>query len=487
MKIVVLEEKREKTEKSVVTTDNNEPENDPRNNVPRDVVKWWVPFNCGKVGTLITNKGKIGMGCGSRACYKCHRKKLFKSVTTLSQMKRYPKTSMYSLVFTPNERIQTRDDVNDFLTSFRGLLRKWERSHDLKFGYWVAECVIKDDEPPTQIICPIRAYNNPIPNDTTDKLFSECTEGSNCAICKGHGYLPSTHLHIHFVVCSPSFYFGEGQTPDHLKDRFKLDFGGRGFYGFCSDNGMGVSKCQLLKSVSDMSDYISKACLVYMAKVQKDNDDEKGKIDWRETQRGVMIASYTYGRKRHRGACGDAYGIQTTTKDYTNFVQFLFEPPDHVEKNGTDVLFGHIPEKTDNDGVGGGRYIDVMTIGRKAQKTVNGVVDLSNVLKKTKLDTDEVVTNRTYIVDNESIYLAPILKSKTLTPHWYNTPVVSKSSTWFRLTNEYFVFGRGSTVLSVPVEWYYTGGHEYLMWVMGYLMHYEYKEWLQLLKYPFID
>ena len=485
MKIIVYDEKREKKPKNDDNPESSDPPEKDVNPVPPDVVKWWIPFNCGKVGTLTTNKGTIGMGCGSRACYKCHRKKLYKSVSTLTEMKRYPKTSMYSLVFTPKERIKTRQDVDTFLTSFRGLLRKWERTHDLKFGYWVAETVVKDDEPPTEIICPIRAYNNPDPTDITDKLFRECTEGTNCPICKGHGYLPSTHLHIHFVVCCPSFYFGEGQTPDNLKDRKFYDFGGRGFHGFCNDNDMGVSRCQLLKSAKDMSEYISKACLVYIAKVQKDKDDDKGRVDWNETQRGVMIASYTYGRKRHRGACGDAYGIQTATKDYTNFVTFKFDPPDVIENNATDVLFGYIPEKADSHDKGGGRYIDIMTIGLKAQKSTNGVVDLNKVLKITKLDIDEVVKNTTYVFDDGCIYKAPTMSSSTFSKHWRNTPVVSKSSTWFKLTTEYFIFGRGSTVLSVPVEWLIMGGYDYLEWVMGYLIHYEYKEWIQLLKYPF--
>jgi len=472
MKIIVYDEKKDKIEKN---TENTEKTENTENN---DIVKWWTPFECKKKGTLTTNSGQIGMGCGSRACYECHRKKLYKSVSTLTEMKRYKHTSMYSLVFTPKERVKTHDDVSKFLSSFRGLLRKWQRTHDMKFGYWVAECVIKDNEQHTNIPCPIRQYTNPEYNEITDTLQKQCRDENKCYICRGTGYLPSTHLHIHFVVCCPSFYFGQGETPEHLKSRKFYDFGGLGFYGFCQQNNMGVSRCELLKSTKDMTEYISKACLVYMAKVQKDKDDSSGHVDWAETQRGVMIASYTYGRKRHRGSCGDAYGITTTTKDYTNYVSFHFDPPNKIEKNACDVLFGHIPEKADKTDTNGGRYIDVMTIGLKAQKNIDGVIDLNNVLKKTKLDIQSIIQNSTYIFRDGNIYQAPTMISKTLTAEWTNTAVVSK-------TSEYLIFGRGSTILSVPKEWLDIGGYDYLKWLMEFIYFFDYSEWYSLLRYPF--
>jgi len=484
MKIIIKDdykkkEKREDTDKERLQ--------DPSNNEEKNIVnKWWVPFNCGRTGTLISSSGRNGMGCGSRACMNCHRKKLRKSVSSLMEMKRYKKTSMYSLVFTPKERIKNSECVDKFLNDFRGLLRKWQRTHDLKFGYFVAECVIKEEEEHTNIPCPIRQYNSPFLNDEhLNNIHETCVNGGNCPICKGSGYLPSVHLHIHFVVCCPSFYFGDGETPEHLKDRNFYDFNGKGFYGFCKENGMtGNIMCELLRSRKDMGKYITKACLVYLSKISKTGE----KVNWSETQRSVMISSYIYGRRKHRGAIGDAYGITTTRKDYTNFVQFKYEPPPQIEKNCTDFFNGYVPDKKEQKKYEG-PLIDVMTMGKKAQKTHNLVEDDNNVLMLTELDMNNLKKNKVYIYQNDGIREGPTQKILTLKKEWSYAQIIHKFERWFFITNNDLVFGIGSTMLSVPVEWFYslfsTDGFDYLHWIMEYILQNDYEKWINLLHCPY--
>jgi len=473
-----------------------------------NTVKWWLPFQCGKVGTLHTGGGQIGMGCGSRACLKCHRKKLIKSLNAIGDLKKYPKSSMYSLVFTPKERVKTHEDVDNFLNDFRAMLRKWQRTHGMNFGYWVAETVVKDDEPPTEIICPIRKGNTPNPTSITDDVFKTCVEGGNCIICKGKGYIPSTHLHIHLVICCDSFYFGEGEIPEYLKDRNYYDFGGDGFYGFVHQfKHLGKFECQIIKDRKTMGRYIAKACLVYLGKGQKG-------VDWAESQRGCMIASYTYGKRRHRGACGDAYGYQKRTKDYTNFVSFGFHPPDDIQYNSTDAFYGYdIPKKEEKKEDYNGRYIDVMTVGKKAQKTIPPKKwFVNNVLHLTELDTieenekfyDFIKKHRVYvwkIIEEKKefgllqtsckVYEAPEVTSPILSNHWKNKQVIKKSDVWFMIDDEDFIFGKGSTMLSIPVEWFYSfyehdeGGLHYIENLLFKVKHMPYEQWITLLYYPF--
>jgi hypothetical protein len=514
MKLFVLDEtiKKHKITNTPQDEDDNTEDTDKESTPGKDHVRWWLPFDCGKVGTLYTNEGSMGMGCGSRACLKCHRKKLTKSLSVIGELKKYPKSTMYSLVFTPKERIKNHEDVDNFLRDFRAMLRKWQRTHGMHFGYWVAETVVKDEEPPTEIICPIRTGNTPRPTTITNDIFQTCVEGGDCIICKGKGYLPSTHLHIHLVICCKSFYFGEGEIPEHLKPRRYHDFGGDGFYGFVHQfDNLGKFECQIIKDRKGMGEYIAKACLVYLGKGQKG-------VDWAESQRGCMIASYTYGKRRHRGACGDAYGYKKTMKDYTNFIQFGYHPPKELLNNSTDAFYScyEKPRKSKEKREYLGRYIDVMTIGKKAQKDLPPAQRANKVLNITELDNEKTNDKFFNFIDRDCVYIwddldnisisddkktlthnriaeitkAPTITSNLLSSYWRDKQVVKKSDVWFMVTDDYLVFGKGSTMLSVPSDWLLgwlegrDGGLEYLESLMYNVRFMPYDKWIQLLYYP---
>jgi hypothetical protein len=459
-----------------------------------DGVKWWLPFECGKKNTIVSHGQRFGMGCGSRSCLTCHQKKMRKSVSAVGDLKRYKNSGMYSCVFSPSSgRIKSHDDVNDFLTKFRGMLRRWQRSHGLHFGYWVAECVVKDDEPPTDIICPVRTGNNPLPNDITNKIFEDCTTGGNCPICRGRGYLPSVHLHIHLVVCSEPFWYGDGSPPEKLKGWLTQDFAGMGWNGFKNDCGMGWCEVQTLRERGGMAQYITKACLKYITKACKETGKETKDVDWYASQRGTMISSYIYGSRRHRGACGDSYGLLRKSRDYTNFISFDFRPPPNILRNSCDVFRGDSePPNVKKEGFGGGRYVDVMEMGKKAQATVLAAAKRYSVLKETELDM--VLPHEIYIRDSweddmgcehNHFRQAERLSSTVLCSKWLNTPAVGKYDVWFSITNEYLIFGRGGTMLSVPVEWYEYGGLTYLHYILDFVDVFDYREWIELLIYPF--
>ena len=155
MRLVVLDEPSTK-EPNQDQDQNQDQTNDNENDtvLKLDPMKWWLPFRCGKETTVHTRHGSFGGACNSRGCLTCHQKKIRKSISAIEEVRKYRGSSMYAIVFSPKVgRVKTRQDVDTFLGAFRRLLRRWQRSHGLHFGYWVAETVVKDDEEPTNIPC----------------------------------------------------------------------------------------------------------------------------------------------------------------------------------------------------------------------------------------------------------------------------------------------------------------------------------------------
>ncbi len=440
-------------------------------------VKWWLPFRCGTQTTVHTKNGSFGGACNSRGCLTCHQKKIRKSISAIEDVKKYRGSSLYAIVFSPGVgRVQTTEDVNTFLTGFRKLLRRWQRSHNLHFGYWVAETVIKDDEQPTNIPCPIGQHLDEDYTPIEKDMHDNCKNG-NCPICKGRGFLPSVHLHIHLVVCCNSFWFGRGEVPKDLQHQFD-DFGGLGWWGFCESEGLGVSKCELMKSRKGMINYVSKACMNYLSKVDK---NEKGKVDWLSSQRGAMVASYVYGSKRHRGACGSIYGLTKKTRDVTNYITVQYEPPTNLASNMTSVFSGQYeppPKEQKTDGV----YLQTLKVGIKAQDNLKARVIHSNVLIKTELD---IEIGKTYTTKKEGYIQAPTIHTNTLNPSWKGVQVVSNKSLWFKIDQGLLIVGKGQTVISLPSRFFYLGGFEYIQWLFERMNVYHYRYWWQLFYYPF--
>jgi len=471
VRVVVLDEPKQK--------DDNNQEQKPQESKQPKPVKWWLPFRCGQKTTIHTKNGSFGGACNSRGCLTCHQKKIRKSISAIEEVKKYPGSSLYAIVLSPKMgRVKTAEDVNSFLKSFRKLLRRWQRSNGLHFGYWVAETVIKDNESPTKIHCPIGQYLDDDYSPGEKKLHDNCKNG-NCPICKGLGYLPSVHLHIHLVVCCDSFWFGRGEVPKDLEHRFK-DFGGLGWWNFCESENLGVSKCQLMRTRKGMVNYVSKACINYLAKVDK-TTEEPGQVDWMESQRGAMVASYIYGTKRHRGSCGSIYGITKRTRDVTNYITVQYDPPKHLEKNITSVFQGEY-KPTKKTETPGGVYLETLKIGIKAQEKLNPRITNSNVLIETELD---IELGKIYTTTKEGYIQAPTIQTKTLNNKWKKCQVIGEKSLWFKIDQGLLIIGKGQTVLSFPSRNFYQGGFEYIQWLFDGLLILEYRNWWQLFHYPF--
>ena len=142
-------------------------------------------------------------------------------------------------------RVRTQEDVDNFLTSVRALLRDWERYYGLEYAFWVAEFVPKYDEERTLIPCPVRT--RPLEEGIEEKYQERevdqvkavqacCHAGIGCPVCDGTGYLPSGHLHVHLAISCDPFWWGRGEKK---KEDVYQDFGKRGFHGFLDDHGHG--------------------------------------------------------------------------------------------------------------------------------------------------------------------------------------------------------------------------------------------------------
>jgi hypothetical protein len=450
-----------------------------------------------------------------------------------SELKISPGNRLYSCVLTPPKRIETHADVDNFLQRVRSLCRKWERTHSAEFGYFVAECVPKPEEGRTKIACPIREFDLPEAEKMENKYHlnaiqkmvevkEACHAGKWCPYCDGTGYLPKVHIHVHLALSAPPFYYGEGEVPQDDRDWswIKCDFNGKGFYGFVNDEGLGVSRAQRLKSKEGIAGYLSKACIQYFSKGSEQKrklklvdpifDAEKwcnetgsvddiGSVNWADTQRGAMIASAIYGRRRHRGTFGKAYGAKLKSKDLSDTPVFSAHVDTRDELSGgmgtalveelkdqyqcremwnrceefqqlkqMEKVSKHMDRRCEP------LFLRSFLFGARRQENLNifnHEKKPSNVLIETQVD----MGMSTCMGDGESVHLSFLkenrgeifiyqrgsdsggklvrprfMRDPCFSKQWDKVPVVSESDCWATFKQGYLVFGRGSSVVSFP-------------------------------------
>ncbi len=349
-------------------------------------VRWWAPYLCRVQGSVIINGQRRPGRCRSRGCLECHQSKLSRMMETAALVKALPGEVLRTFVLTPEAPVRTREDVADFLASVRGLLRAWEQRYGLGAAWWVAEVVRKPDWERTAIPCPMR--DTPLPEEVADRLAPRslgvldearmaCLSGEACAMCGGTGTLPGVHLHAHVVaVCRP-FWYGRGSPP--AGSTFE-DFAGRGYRGLGDEFRLGWSGVQKLRSRGGLAAYVSKAARKYLSKGQKSG---KREVDWQASQLDTQLASAVYGRRRHRGTNGRAYGLGAAVRDVTQRVTFSPSCVSGEASPATAALWGWYPglraatarRAAVEGAVSGGAsrseaplFVRVLTVGRRTAR-----------------------------------------------------------------------------------------------------------------------
>ena len=296
-------------------------------------VRWWAPWLCRFVSSVVIGGRRCGARCQSRGCIDCHGTKLSRMMDTAALVRADKQEQLRTFVLSPRERVQTREDVAAFLSSVRACFREWEQEHALGAAWWVAEVVQKPEWERTSIPCPVRA--EPVPDAVDERLppmardllarvVEDCELGRDCPLCGGHGTLPGVHLHVHAVVVCPPFWYGRQAPPPPRPGAPEwADFGGKGFRGLLDGHGLGWSGVQKLRSRGGLAAYVSKACRVYLAKVA---GGARAAVDWDESQRAAQLAHAVYGRRRHRGTNGRAYGLGVRMRDAAVAVGFEARP-----------------------------------------------------------------------------------------------------------------------------------------------------------------
>lgn len=401
-------------------------------------IEWWVPMSCRQRQAVSINGELVGTRCGSRACLDCHRLKLSRWVDVAGILQAHDGEVFRSCVLTPEMRCEDHEDVKKFLGSVRSFLRQWTRSAGLGFGFWVAEAVPKWDEEPSQIPCPLRKaapvdFVEGCPEILRRSLshFHEtCVDGSSCNFCRGRGYLPRMHVHVHLLTSSLPFWYGADQPPKEKRQKYPARWIGEdgeytGFQGACSRHGIGVSRAQKIRHSGGIRGYISKACLSYVSKGSKEVDHLSSAVN-------ACLASWTFGRVRTRGAVGRAYGLTKRTKDCESRVMYVADREAAEKMSGQKLtgantlhqaLNGCVPEKAEPR-KGEPRCIEVLEIGSKAQSAVN-------VLKKTQVYIgQQIETPKIYTKGKLKEIETRIAENQTLSAPWDGVAVVKDKDTW---------------------------------------------------------
>ena len=449
-------------------------EGEARPKTDRDVSRWWVPFSCRKRSMISLNGELVGTRCGSRSCVDCHRWKLSRWVGVAEDLKQKPDEVLRASVLTPDHRLTSHEDVAEWLKGVRAFLRQWTRSAGLGFGFWVAEAVPKwgeqSDNP-----CPLRkappaefmAGSSPDLVETLNRAHQECKHGGHCRFCRGSGYLPAMHVHVHLLTASLPFYYGDGPADPALKERYParwtaLDGSKTGFVGACKRHGMGVSKSEQIESYRGIQGYISKACLSYVSKGSKSKD-----IDWSTSAVNAALASWTFGNTRTRGAVGRAYGLSRRTKDTSTRPEFVSDAARlcHQLNASGDNHLAAITEDRAKDETKNtremGLLVDVLEVGLKAQQSEA----LINVLQKTQVykggAEPEVgffqagtAPQMLQVVKGEVVnHCRALASNAALSSTWDGVPIVLDTTTWAAPQNPSdpmtgWYLGRGSSIIS---------------------------------------
>ena len=80
---------------------------------------------------------------------------------------------------------------------------------------------------------------------------------------------------------------------------------------------------------------------------------------------------------------------------------------------------------------------------------------------------------------------APTIKTDVLSKTWKHCQAIYSNELWCKIKGELLIIGKGSSVMSVPVEWLYIGGIDYLYWLLESISFTEYKYWYRFRWYPF--
>ena len=449
-------------------------EGEARPKTDRDVSRWWVPFSCRKRSMISLNGELVGTRCGSRSCVDCHRWKLSRWVGVAQDLKQKPDEVLRSSVLTPDHRLTSHEDVAEWLKGVRAFLRQWTRSAGLGFGFWVAEAVPKwgeqSDNP-----CPLRtappaefmAGCSPDLEETLNRAHQECKHGGHCRFCRGTGYLPAMHVHVHLLTSSLPFYYGDGPADPALAELYParwtaLDGSKTGFVGACKRHGMGVSKSEQIESYRGIQGYISKACLSYVSKGAKSKD-----IDWSTSAVNAALASWTFGNTRTRGAVGRAYGLSRRTKDTSTRPEFVSDAArlcHQLTASGDNHLAAVTEDRAKDETKSTremGLLVDVLEVGLKAQQSEA----LINVLQKTQVYKGSTKTEVEFfragtapqmlsVAGGEVVNHCRALGSNSaLSSSWNGVPIVSDTTTWAAPQNPSdpltgWYLGRGSSIIS---------------------------------------
>ncbi len=449
-------------------------EGEARPKTDRDVSRWWVPFSCRKRSMISLNGELIGTRCGSRSCVECHRWKLSRWVGVAEDLKQKPDEVLRASVLTPDHRLTSHEDVAEWLKGVRAFLRQWTRSAGLGFGFWVAEAVPKWGEQ-SDNLCPLRtappakfiAGCSPDLEETLNRAHQECKHGGHCRFCRGTGYLPAMHVHVHLLTSSLPFYYGDGPAEPALEDRYParwtaLDGSKTGFVGACKRHGMGVSKSEQIESYRGIQGYISKACLSYVAKGAKSKE-----IDWSESAVNAALASWTFGNTRTRGAVGRAYGLSRRTKDTSTRPEFVSDAArlcHQLTATGDNHLAAVTEDRAKDETKSTremGLLVDVLEVGLKAQQSEA----LINVLQKTQVYKGTTKTEVGFFQAETAPQMLQVIKGEVvkhcraldsndaLSSTWDGVPIVSDTTTWAAPQNPSDPFtgwylGRGSSIIS---------------------------------------
>jgi hypothetical protein len=467
------EEKEVEVERGTAETEEGTSENDTTEDPP--LYRWYLPFQCKARSYCYLDGVKIPTRCGSRGCLECNQLSLRKWVETAMHIRRRRTEKLYGIVLTNEKRVSTRKDVKDFLKGVRALFRKWERSSvGLGAAYWTSECVVKWEEEPSKIPCPVLQCE---PSTEDYKRMSgealeaimatreACVNGDSCPYCRGRGFLPSVHIHVHAtVMCEPFAYSEEAQ-----KYNFDQTFNGRMFDGLVKECGLGIGKVQLLRKRRGMAEYMAKSMLQYIAK-STETRNEKKEVDWNRSAIDNLIASAVIGsRTRARGTNGRAYGLKLSKKDTS--LDFSFggdlggrnAPNEYLDGEGEGCTLAALrneyrevrEDRQEREPRNGGVPLLVMAMGSRLVSSGAAGTVASDVLHETQLDTpnqkesNSYTTVRLYSSDGTFKGMAPQLGEQQILSKRWNAAAVVSSNQWFATQplQGGWMIGRGGTAV----------------------------------------
>jgi hypothetical protein len=206
--------------------------------------------------------------------------------------------------------VATHDDVDEFLSAVRRVLRRWEQADGLHAAWMVSEVTVKDGH--TEMDCPVCTAPPQVeewPREVAEVVQAvhrgRGIEG-RCHVCDGVRKLPKVHLHVHLIVIAAPFSWGVGVQPGMWA--FPGDLGLR---AVIREEGLEHLDVELLRDVHDAKRYLSKVAKMYLSKAAKTT--VAGPSWWTgegNAQRTAEVASLVYGRRRSRGTYAAAYGLR---------------------------------------------------------------------------------------------------------------------------------------------------------------------------------